>query len=419
MSTPEASPRRVLLRRAVHLTLTAGCLSAIGLFFPHLLGTSWAGIAAAAGAVSPLLVALLLLVWALGLGAHTITACAALPGLSHRRALLLSLTGSAVANVLPVGGAAGIALNGRMTKRWGFSTASFASFTVVTNVWNILAKAFLPLILVPIALALGAAVQQGSALLIASAVTVPLIGGLTAWLLFGRSALPRLRRRLGLPAAGSVASAESDAAAGGRSEAALEMVGAGGALPTAEAVRTVGTLQTLDAVETVQTVETFQNAEEAAGEKPRTKERLRGLAHRFLEACETVRERSAALARTRWHQLSFGLLLYMGLLLVLLVLCLHAGGATVPIGFVLLAFCGERLLTLAGLTPGGLGVVELGLAAVLMMAPGATAAGVGTGVLIYRLLTFGLEIPVGGALLALWMWFDRSASSRSLEGHLA
>ncbi|MEZ5191932.1 MAG: hypothetical protein R2734_05130 [Nocardioides sp.] len=43
---------------------------------------------------------------------------AALPGLSMRRALTLSLTGSAVANVLPVGGAAGIVLNHRMTRSW-------------------------------------------------------------------------------------------------------------------------------------------------------------------------------------------------------------------------------------------------------------------------------------------------------------
>ena len=49
----------------------------------------------------------LVVLWVAGLVAHTMTLTAALPGLTHRRALLLSLTGSAVANVLPLGGAAG------------------------------------------------------------------------------------------------------------------------------------------------------------------------------------------------------------------------------------------------------------------------------------------------------------------------
>ena len=69
------------------------------------------------------LVALVAL-WALGLLSHTVTLTAALPTLTHRRALTLSLTGSAVANVLPLGGAAGIALNYRMTRHWGFTTRS-------------------------------------------------------------------------------------------------------------------------------------------------------------------------------------------------------------------------------------------------------------------------------------------------------
>ncbi|WP_154676838.1 hypothetical protein [Parafrankia discariae] len=70
----------------------------------------------------------------------------------------------------------------------------------------------------------------------------------------------------------------------------------------------------------------------------------------------------------------------------------------------LLAFCGERLLTLVGLTPGAIGFVEVRLAAVLMMAPTSSGTGVAVGVLLYRLLTFGIEIPLGGALLALWLW---------------
>jgi uncharacterized membrane protein YbhN (UPF0104 family) len=83
-------------------------------------------------------------------------------------------------------------------------------------------------------------------------------------------------------------------------------------------------------------------------------------------------------------------------------------GAGVPLSVVLLAFSAERLATLPGLTPGGLGLVEVGLAGALMLAPGADAAGVAAGALLYRALTFGLEIPVGALLLAGWTWRQRA-----------
>lgn len=67
----------------------------------------------------------------------------------------------------------------------------------------------------------------------------------------------------------------------------------------------------------------------------------------------------------------------------------------------LVGFTSERLLTLIPLTPGGAGVVEVGLAGTLLLF-GGDPAGVVAGVLLYRLLTFALEIPVGGATLAGW-----------------
>ena len=63
---------------------------------------------------------------------------------------------------------------------------------------------------------------------------------------------------------------------------------------------------------------------------------------------------------------------------------------------VLLAFVAASLLGLLPFTPGGLGFVEAGLAATLAL------AGISTGdalvaTLVYRLLTFWLPIPLGGA----------------------
>ncbi len=124
----------------------------LGLGLPAVAGAPWAAVGAALRAVPVDTLVALVALWAAGLGAHTITLAAALPGLSHRRALLLSLTGSAVANVLPLGGAAGVALNYRMTRSWGFTRSGFAGYTVVTNLWDVAAKLLLPAALVPLVL---------------------------------------------------------------------------------------------------------------------------------------------------------------------------------------------------------------------------------------------------------------------------
>ncbi|MFC6345406.1 hypothetical protein ACFP8W_25705, partial [Nocardioides hankookensis] len=68
----------------------------------------------------------------------------------------------------------------------------------------------------------------------------------------------------------------------------------------------------------------------------------------------------------------------------------------------------------AGLTPGGAGVVEVGLTGALIGLGGA-AASVVAGVLLYRALTYGLEIPVGGAGLAVWLWLRRRSATGPVE----
>ena len=84
------------------------------------------------------------MLWATGLFVYSFVLTAALPGLSRQRALNLNLTGSAVANVLPFGGAAGMSLNYLMMRSWGFSTAGFSAYTLITNVWSVLLKLALP-----------------------------------------------------------------------------------------------------------------------------------------------------------------------------------------------------------------------------------------------------------------------------------
>lgn len=311
--------RRRLRHSATYVVGAVGGVGGVLVLLPRVSGAPWRSVATAVAAVPDGALAVLVALWAAGLLAHTVTLTAALPGLTHRRALMLSLTGSAVANVLPVGGAAGVALNYRMTRRWGFSAAGFASYTVVSNVWDVLAKLVLPVLVLPLVMT-GIPIGTGwTQTFAAAAVVLPVLAGVAGLLLVHPRALARLGTRF-----------------------------------------------------------------------------------------EQARVEAARVVSDGWRRLSAGMVLYLALLFVLLLGCLDVVGAAVPWRIVLVAFCVERLATLVGLTPGGVGVVEVGLAGALMLAPGASPAGVAAGVLIYRALTFGLEIPVGGMLLAGWTWRHRA-----------
>ncbi|HMM95046.1 lysylphosphatidylglycerol synthase domain-containing protein [Phycicoccus sp.] len=116
----------------------------VALALPKVTGTSWRPIVDALSRPTPTQLAVLAVLWLLGLWAHTPSLTAALPGLSHRRALLLNLTGSFVSNLLPLGGAAGTVVNWRMARTWGFGSAAFGRWALVTNLADLVVKLLLP-----------------------------------------------------------------------------------------------------------------------------------------------------------------------------------------------------------------------------------------------------------------------------------
>jgi len=120
----------------------ASVLAGVGLItaLPRVLGTSWDPVRAVLGILSARDIALLTGLWLVGLLSYSAVLTSSLPGLSTRRAMLLNLSGSAVANIAPFGGAAGVGLNFAMARSWRFSTASFVTFTAVSNLWNWLGK---------------------------------------------------------------------------------------------------------------------------------------------------------------------------------------------------------------------------------------------------------------------------------------
>lgn len=121
-------------------------------------GVMWSDVLAVVDAVSPWRFGLLAAVWLGGLAIYSLVLSAALPGLGVRRALLLNLTGSAVANVVPLGGAVATGLNWRMTRLWGHSDEAFVTYCVLTNALDVATKLFLPLVAVAVLVAVSAPV---------------------------------------------------------------------------------------------------------------------------------------------------------------------------------------------------------------------------------------------------------------------
>ncbi|CAN5591549.1 lysylphosphatidylglycerol synthase domain-containing protein [soil metagenome] len=182
-------------------------------------GVTWGDVVNQLGQVSGGRLGLLALVWVSGLAIYATVLAAALPGLGFRRGLFLNLTGSAVSNVVPLGGAVGTALNWRMVTRWGHSNSSFVAYCVLTNALDVLTKLVLPVVavaalvlmpgsvprtLVAIALASGASALAlvGVGVVVLSPRTSPRRGRLRAWLsrpLRGSASLIRNALRRGWP----------------------------------------------------------------------------------------------------------------------------------------------------------------------------------------------------------------------------
>ncbi len=308
---------------------------------PRVTGTTWTDIAGNVEDLTLVQLGVLTGLWFLGLYAHTFVLTGALPGLSHRQALTLNMTGSAVANVLPFGGALGIALNYAMVRSWRLRPSAFAVYTVVTNLWDVLAKLALPSVALSALLMAGQVASQR--LEVAAAVALVVL----AALLFG--------------AAAALASPRGAARLGGAAETVLRGL-----------FRLLGSGRTIE----------------------------------VRQAVVDGREQVIAVVRGSWARMTVGMAAYISLQALLLWACLHVMGSTLSPIQVLAGFAVERLLTLAVVTPGGVGIAETGTAA-LLIAMGGDPLAVATGVLLYRMFIYMLEIPVGGLWLAGWVAFGR------------
>ncbi len=302
--------RRRSVGRAPRVVLSlALAIGLLGYALPRLVGTTVNEVVRALGLVTAPESVLLAALWAAGLFVYSFVLTAALPGLSRQRALNLNLTGSAIANVLPFGGAAGMSLNYLMIRSWGFSASGFSAYTLITNVWSVLLKLTLPAVALTMLVVTGEQVSQtvrwtglGAAAVLALVVVVLLSGLATR-------------------------------GAAGRAVAVLAPVVARVSLLVRRPVaREVVAVQLL-----------------------------------------AFRDRVAGLVGARWPQLSLGMVGYGGLQACLLWACLHAVGGHLTPAVVLAAFAVDRVMSMVFLTPGGTGFAEAGTAAVLVALGGAPA----------------------------------------------
>ena len=290
-------------------------IALLGWGLPHLVGTTMKDVVTALKLVTKPDAAVLVILWALGLWVYSFVLTGSLAGLSRRRAMTLNLTGSAVSNVLPFGGAAGMSLNFVMLRSWGFGAQEFSAFTLVTNLWGILLKLALPMVALGALFATGGHVGAtirwtalGAA--VALAVTVLLLVGFLA----RRAVAERVVRPLA-PLASRLS-------------------------------RVVRRPVDTEVVEV---------------------------------ALLDFRDRVVGVIGRRWATLSLGTLGYGVLQALLLWACLHAVGGPLGVTVVLAAFSVDRIMSMVVLTPGGTGFAEAGTAAALVAlggAPAAMAAGV-------------------------------------------
>lgn len=332
--------------RARFLLSWLAALILLGTVLPRAVDVSWHGLLPVLGSVHWRAAVALLGLWFLGLYVHSFVLTAAAPRLTHRRALTLNLTGSAVSNVVPLGGAAGVELNRRMMKAWGIDGRAFAGYTILTNLWDVGSKLLLPTVAVVVLARAGEHVS-------AQVQAASLLSG-AGFLLMAAAVVFVLLSARGAMLVGHLV--ETSARAG------LRLIG-----------------QDRDI--------------------------------RVTAALVDVRDQCAGLVAQGWLRMSAGILGYVALQGLLLGLCLHltGGGNTWP--EVLAAFAVERALTIVPLTPGGIGVADLGLVGVLLTLGGDPVSVAGAAVL-YRAFVFAVEIPVGSGTLGLWLLGQRLSARR-------
>src|SRR5580693_9843992 len=266
--------------------------------------------------------------------------CAVLPSLRLREAATVNLSSNAVANTLPAGGALGMGVSWAMLSSWGVGTEEYVLYTLLSGIWNVFAKLGLPVLAL---LALLTVTRPDAVLITSAAVGLGLLVAAAAGLgLLLRSARFALRADHVLQRAATTACRLA---------------------------------------------------------RRRAPTRIAGSLTGF-------RGRAAGLLAARGWRITVTTAAAQLILWLVLLACLRGTGlsqAQVSWQTSLAAYAFVRLLTVLPLTPGGLGITELGLVGVLASGAGPReSAQVTAAVLLYRAVTYLPPIPLGAAAFLVW-----------------
>lgn len=340
MSTPTGRPTvtKGQIRSALLGMTMAGLLLGFGL--PLVAQTGWDKIGhhlSQLGALGALELFGLVVV---GLWCYTFTLTGSLPGLSHPKALIINVCGSSVSNLLPGGGAVGMAATYYIARSWGFTRRNISTSIIVSAVWNVLARLAMPLI--------GLAAVSTSKNALPSAVrTAALYGGIIGLLLL------------------------------------------------------IGFVVVLISPVLTQRSGRFLDAHVAARIARFRRGDQRGVPLNIAVLLADQRTRLSVVTKTGWFPMTFGVVGFLGIYFLLFWRTMTAVGVDLPIADLFAAYALGRLLTAVGLTPGGLGITEAGTLAVLV-AWGADKPAAAAGVLIFAIFSHLLEVPLGAAGWAAW-----------------
>ena len=332
-------PGRSTARRVLE---TVGSFAIVVVLFvvalPKLTGARYSEVWATFGVLDARQLIELTVVWLVTMWTYTGVMVATLPGLRRSQALVLNFAGSAVANVVPFGGAVGVGATYAMARSWGFGIPAITRSIVVSGFWNVLSKLGIP----ALALVLLAFRGEVTARLAAAAVV-----GLV--LLVGMVVVSALVVR-------------SDELAASVGRVANRLATAGTRLVRRPPVTDLD-------------------------------DRLVDFRH------ESVDLLAAAWRRITFWMVAYTLGQFA--ILLLCVRFLGAGNDAVGWVEVFAAFAFNRLLTTIPLTPSGVGFAETGTVA-LLTAFGAATNPATAAVLLYSAFTYLFEIPLGLAGWGIW-----------------
>ncbi len=137
------------------------------------------------------------------------------------------------------------------------------------------------------------------------------------------------------------------------------------------------------------------------------------------------RRQTIVLVRRRWFRLTWTTVLSQVALCAVLIASLRSMGISeqdIPAVEIFAVYSFSRLLSAVPITPGGVGVIDLGYIAGLTNFYSGEQGAIVAGVLLFRLLTFGVQIPIGGFTYLIWRakksWMRDTPPPGSIAGEL-